>query len=205
MAEGGFCEIWRHSAARSTTAITSRISVVSRAAPAMRDFSTSDLISEREEKSKRPPTRRNSRISVARVCWRSIHAWSVEGARSAIRCLPRGDEAYPRRSSRRAWNSSTGAEEWVRVADIPFMLQEWDSNAGKAPTSGKIGQKWSTHRILGHPHFCRCFGKSKSPPCLAKTRDKGGEPLRDPYRDRAFRMPVSRRRRPLLGLRLRGV
>ncbi len=37
-AGGGWRAISRHSAARSTTRITSRISVVSRAAPAMRDF-----------------------------------------------------------------------------------------------------------------------------------------------------------------------
>ena len=41
MAAGGLSAISRHSAARSTTSTTSRISVVSRAAPEMRDFSTS--------------------------------------------------------------------------------------------------------------------------------------------------------------------
>src|SRR5215469_15286425 len=178
MAAGGLCEIWRHSAARSTTAITSRISVVSRAAPAMRDFSTSELISEREEKSNRPPTRRNSRISVASVCWRSIHAWSVAGARSAIRCLPRGDEAYPRRSSRRAWNSSTRAEEWVR-ADIPFMLQEWDSNEGKAPPSGK-NRTEMVHPIesWGIRIFADVLGSQNPTLGVAKTRDTGGAPCR---------------------------
>ena len=42
--------------------IMSRISVVSSAAPAMRDFSTRLRTSSRPENSKRPPTRRNSRI-----------------------------------------------------------------------------------------------------------------------------------------------
>ena len=82
MLAGGCRTISRHSAARSTTRITSRISVVSRTAPAMRDFWTRAPISIRAEKSKRPPTRRNSRISLASSCWLSIQSRSVEGASS---------------------------------------------------------------------------------------------------------------------------
>src|ERR1700689_3110923 len=49
-------EISRHSAARSTTSMTSRISVVSRIAPRMRDFATSWAVGSNPENSKRPPT-----------------------------------------------------------------------------------------------------------------------------------------------------
>ena len=63
IARGGFNAISRHSAARSTSRITSRISIVSRAAPEMRDFSSSSEMSANPENSKCPPTRRNSRIS----------------------------------------------------------------------------------------------------------------------------------------------
>src|ERR1035437_5108935 len=110
---GGCSAISRHSAARSTTRITSRISVVSSAAPAIRDFSTSGAISERPEKSNRPPTRRNSRISLASSCWLSIQSRSVDGTSAAIRSCPRGEEAYPRRRSRKESNSSTRAELWI--------------------------------------------------------------------------------------------
>ncbi len=109
MAAGGLSAICRHSAARSTSRITSRISVVSRAAPAMRDSSRSVVMSSRAEKSKLPPARRNSRISVVSWCWVSIQAGSVVGARAEIRCWPSGEAAYPRSRSRSESNSSSCA------------------------------------------------------------------------------------------------
>ena len=89
---GRMREICRHSEARSTMSRTSRISVVSRAAPAMRDLSSNTAMSIRAENSKRPPTRRNSRISVVRWCCSPIQSRSVVGASAARRCAPSGDE-----------------------------------------------------------------------------------------------------------------
>ena len=117
---GGCNTISRHSAARSTTRITSRISVVSSAAPAMREFSTRRPISSSPEKSNRPPTRRNSRISAASFCWLSIQPRSVDGASAAIRSCPSGEDAYPRSNSRRASNSSTPTELCFSSPGIAF-------------------------------------------------------------------------------------
>ena len=52
--------------------------------------STSRSMSMSPEKSKRPPTRRNSRISLASDCWVSIQSRSVEGASAAMRSWPSG-------------------------------------------------------------------------------------------------------------------
>ena len=71
---GGWRTISRHSAPRSATSTTSRISVVSRAAPPMRDFSISFPTSGSPANSNRPPTRRYSRISVVSCCCVSIQA-----------------------------------------------------------------------------------------------------------------------------------
>ena len=125
MAAGGSREISRHWAARSTTRITSRISVVCKATPAMRAFSTSGPMPDRPKKSKCPPTRRNSRISVARFCSVSIQLRSVEGANPATRDWPSGEEQYAPRSSRRASNSRTRAELSRSLPGMAgFMLQE---------------------------------------------------------------------------------
>ena len=110
MLAGGCKAISRHSAARSTSSKTSRMSVVSSTAPLMRDFSTNCATSSRPEKSKRPPTRRNSRTSSVKACCCSIHSASIDGARAANLACPKGEDAYPLSSSRRASNSSTRAE-----------------------------------------------------------------------------------------------
>ena len=109
MAAGGLRAISRHSAARSTTNTTSRISVVSRAAPAIRALSTRRLRSRRPEKSNPPPTRRNSRISVVSCCCVSIHARLVEGVNAPTCACPRGEEQYARSISRSDSNSRTRA------------------------------------------------------------------------------------------------
>ena len=95
MAAGGLSAISRHSAARSTTSTTSRISVVSSAAPAIRDFSTSLVTSSKPEKSKRPAHAAEladfpselllilDPFAVSRRC------------EVAISPCPRGEEAYP--------------------------------------------------------------------------------------------------------------
>ena len=50
---------------------------------------------------------------LSECCWFSIQSRSVEGASAAMSSCPRGEEAYPRRSSRKESNSSTRAELWV--------------------------------------------------------------------------------------------
>src|SRR5579862_4113460 len=75
----------------------------------MRDFSTVVEMSISPENSKRPPTRRNSRISVVRRCWFSIHNRSRDGESPAILPCPSGEGAYPPTSSRRDSNSRTRA------------------------------------------------------------------------------------------------
>jgi hypothetical protein len=97
----------RHSAARSATRIMSRISVVSEPAPADARFLHQRSTSGRPANSKRPPTRRYSRISVVSCLLVSIHARSSEGSNSAMRRRPSGDEAYPASNSRRVSNSSS--------------------------------------------------------------------------------------------------
>src|ERR1700674_846140 len=122
MLSGGCNAISRHSAARSTTSRTSRISAVSSTAPTMRDFFTGFEMSSKPENSKRPPTRRNSRISAVKSCCSEIQAESVEGTSAAILALPSGEGAYPRSSSRRASNSSTRAELWMSGSGIRIYV-----------------------------------------------------------------------------------
>src|SRR5689334_3179368 len=88
----------------------------------MRDFSSREVISTNAEKSKRPPTRRNSRISLARACWLSIQTRSAEGASAAMRPWPSGEEAYPRKRWRSDSNSSTPAELWAKAEDIAIYV-----------------------------------------------------------------------------------
>src|SRR5690242_2963683 len=106
----------------------------------MRDFARSELMSVRAEKSKRPPTRRNSRISEARVCWRWIQSGSVDGARDSTRALPRGEDANPRRSSRRESNSRTRAEVWSRAEDITSYV----TGEISAQAAGRIRRRLTT-------------------------------------------------------------
>src|SRR5579864_4641673 len=156
MLAGGCNAISRHSAARSTTRTTSRISVVSRATPAMRDLSTSCPTSMRPEKSNRPPTRRNSRISLASSCWPVIQSRSIDGVRAVMRFCPRGEEAYPRRRSRRASNSSTRAEEWISSGMANLCYRSRIEVVTKPVPSAKAD--WD-----------RCTSVDPALPCLAFT------------------------------------
>src|SRR6202043_2106147 len=74
------------------------------------------------EKSKRPPTRRNSRTSAVNSCCSVIQSESVEGLRATIFAWPSGEAAYARSNSRRASNSSTRAELWMSGEDIEVYV-----------------------------------------------------------------------------------
>ena len=166
MLAGGCKAISRHSAARSTSSTTSRISVVSRTAPPMRDFSTNFVTSSRPEKSKRPPARRNSRTSPVNSCCSLIQAESSDGARDSILAWPRGEEAYaPQQFAKRVELQYTRGvmDQRLRHCILCYRISE----ASAWSESGRLQRQPPGLSGL-HARFCgdRRTSRNKAPPSV---------------------------------------
>jgi len=152
IAAGGISAIWPHSAARSTTRMMSRISMA-RARAGNADFSSSVQRPNRPENSKRPPTRRNSRISPVSSCCCSMlpdrpweREWRHAPHPAAMTCSCAADRAEPRLRVGAVWARGAGnmrgscyaAHSWF-VASVRSAFREpWSvcfGGGGQRPDS----------------------------------------------------------------------